>query len=50
MFNIAKIKNNKIFYMIEGRRVFTFNSLQKMRWMTGSSNDRGDRFTLLEKS
>lgn len=40
-FNIAKIKNNKIFYMIEGRRVFTFNLLQKMRWMTGSSNDWG---------
>lgn len=50
MFNIAKIKNNKIFYMIEGRRVFTFNLLQKMTWMIGLSNDWGDRFILLEKS
>lgn len=40
-FIIAKITNSKIFYMIEGRRVFTFNLLQKMRWMTGSSNDWG---------
>lgn len=46
-FNIAKIKNNKIFYMIEGRRVFTFNLLQKMRWMTGSSNDWRDRCFLI---
>lgn len=36
--------------MIEGKRVFTFNLLQKMRWMTGSSNDWGERFILLEKS
>lgn len=35
-FNIAKIKNNKIFYMIEKRRVFIFNLLQK--------NEMDDRF------